>query len=487
MPASWLRESEKMETTNQAEAIEQALLGALLLNNNAMERIESGLTPEHFFIPVHGRIYAAIEILMGKGTVANPLTLQPFFEQDDALADVGGPAYLAGLVASATSIITVPDYARSVVDGYTRRELAEIGEIITYEAFNYEPGTSAIDKLEEAEKLLFDLAELGSQDRGFETISDASLRAIETINNAYKGGGGITGVRSYLIDLDQMMGGFQPSDLIILAARPAMGKTALATNIAVSASASKENPKHVALFSLEMASDQLANRVIADIAGVASDLLRRGKVSAKEVERAVKASQGLKDVPLMLDDTPALSVSAIRTRARRLKRQKGLDLVIVDYLQLMKGTGRSDNRVQEVTEISQGLKAMAKELDVPVIALSQLSRAVEQREDKRPLLSDLRESGSIEQDADVVMFLYREEYYLSKAAPERRANETQVAFSERLENWEKAISEKSGVAELIIAKQRHGPVGTVNLHFNPETTKFESLSQRENGETDGYL
>lgn len=468
-----------MQGHNQTEELEQALLGALLLSNQSLQKIENGLSPDHFFIPVHGRIFEAIQVLTERGSVANPLTLNAFFKDDEALSDVGGPAYLAGLVASAATIIATPDYAKAVTEGFVRRQLAEIGETIAYESFNYDLDRSAANQIEDAEKLLFDLAEQGSQDRGFETISDASSRAIDAINDAFRGGAGITGVKSYLIDLDEMMGGFQPSDLIILAARPAMGKTALATNIAVNASSNKDDMKSVGLFSLEMASDQLANRVIADIAGVPSNLLRRGKVSARDVEKAIRAFHGLRDVPLMLDDTPALSISAIRARARRLKRQKGLDLVIVDYLQLMKGTGRSDNRVQEVTEISQGLKAMAKELNVPVIALSQLSRAVEQREDKRPLLSDLRESGSIEQDADVVMFLYREEYYLSKSAPEQRANEGRVAFSERLENWEQAISNKLGVAELIIAKQRHGPVGTINLHFNSETTKFENLSVRE--------
>jgi len=467
------------QISTQTEEVEQALLGALLLNNQAIQKIETDLAPDQFYIPVHGRIFEAIKALTDRGSVANPLTLKAFFQEDEALSDVGGPSYLSGLLASAATVINIADYAQAVVEGSIRRQLAEIGEIITDESFNYEIGRTATDQIEDAERMLFELAEQGKQDRGFETISDASARAIEAIDNAFKDGEGITGVRSYLIDLDEMMGGFQPSDLIILAARPAMGKTSLATNIAINASSNKDSAKKVGLFSLEMASDQLANRVIADIAGIPSNLLRRGKVSAKDVERALVASQGLKNVPLMLDDTPALSVSAIRTRARRLKRQKGLDLIIIDYLQLMKGTGRSDNRVQEVTEISQGLKAMAKELNVPVIALSQLSRAVEQREDKRPLLSDLRESGSIEQDADVVMFLYREEYYLSKSAPEQSVKESRVAFAERLENWERAISSKSGVAELIIAKQRHGPIGTVNLYFNPKTTKFESFSDGE--------
>lgn len=466
-----------MQSLNEAEEVEQALLGALLLNNQASERIEVNLTSEHFLVPVHGRIFSAIQTLMEKGQIANPLTLKPVFDGDEALDEVGGAGYLAGLVAAAPSIIAVPDYAKTVADNFMRRELAEIGDTIAYEAVNPQIGVDPSAQIEDAEKMLFDLAEAGSQDKGFETISEASARAIKTINDAFKGGDGLTGVRSHLIDLDNMMGGFQNSDLIILAARPAMGKTALATNIAISAASDKEDPKAVCLFSLEMASDQLANRVIADIAGVPSDLLRRGKVSAKQVEEAVRASQTLKDVPLMIDDTPALSVSAIRTRARRLKRRSGLSLVIVDYLQLMKASGRTENRVQEVTQISQGLKAMAKELNVPVIALSQLSRAVEQRDDKRPLLSDLRESGSIEQDADVVMFLYREEYYLSKAAPEPRSGENKVAFSERLERWERSISEKAGIAELIIAKQRHGPTGVVNLRFDANTTKFESLAR----------
>jgi replicative DNA helicase len=467
---------------------EQALLGAILINNAAFLRVSEFLQPEHFGNAVHGRIFAAIGKLLGRGQIANPVTLKNLFDQDGALTEIGGAQYLARLAGAAVTIINAEDYGRAVHDLYLRRELITLGEDVVNDAFRQDLDDPAREQIERAERKLFDLAVDGEYEGGFRTFSTALTSAILNAEAAFKRNGKTVGVATGFVDLDRKLGGLHPSDLIVLAGRPSMGKTALATNIAFCAAKSYKPPPAaelrkaaedgavVGFFSLEMSAEQLATRILAEESGVSSDRIRRGDVSHEDFDRFVHASQRLAAVKLFLDDTPALTVSALRTRARRLMRQQGLGLIVIDYLQLLRPSSQvraQDNRVQEISEITRGLKALAKELNVPVLALSQLSRAVEQREDKRPMLADLRESGSIEQDADVVMFIFREEYYLSRE-PSRRPDEAESKFSDRYQEWREQLEKVHGLAEIIVAKQRHGPVGTVKLHFDAETTKFDN-------------
>ncbi len=475
---------------------EQALLGAMLVNNEVVNRVSAFLAPEHFFHEIHGRIYEATLRIVERGQYADPVTLKHYFEGDEALADIGGAQYLARLAASAVTIINAEDYARTVHDLYLRRELIRLGEDVVNTAYDYRVDTPARDQIEIAEQHLYSLAEEGQYEGGFAPLSGSLQEALATMETAYKRDGALTGIATGLIDLDNLLGGLHDSDLVILAGRPSMGKTALATNIAFHAAKSyraetgpdgvkrRVDGAVVGFFSLEMSAEQLAIRLLAEETGIASERLRRGQLSADDFQNVVIASQKLNRVPFFIDDTPALSVAALRTRARRLKRTHDLSLIVVDYLQLLRPSGRSryDSRVLEIGEITQGLKAIAKELDVPVLALSQLSRAVEQREDKRPQLSDLRESGSIEQDADVVMFIFREEYYLSRAEPIQRAEESAEHFDERYDKWRKRIQEAAGIAEVIVAKQRHGPIGKIRLQFTGETTKFANLDTRHGGD-----
>ena len=475
---------------------EQALLGALLVNNEKAHIVSGFLQPEHFFQPIHGRIFDAIMKLVERGQMANPVTLKHYFENDEALTDIGGAQYLARLVGSTVTIINAEDYARTVHDLYLRRELINLGEDIVNEAFDYKVDTPARGQIEAAEQYLFDLAERGEYEGGFRPLGDSLTSAVNMMESAYKRDGGMTGVATGLIDLDNQLGGLHPSDLLIVAGRPSMGKTALATNIAFHAARNHRletgddgaerlvDGAVVGFFSLEMSAEQLATRLLAEATGISSDKLRRGQLSKDDFHRVVGASRDLSNSPFFIDDTPALTVAALRTRARRLKRTHKLSLVVVDYLQLVRSTRRAsqDNRVLEIAEITQGLKALAKELNVPVLALSQLSRAVEQREDKRPQLSDLRESGAIEQDADVVMFIFREEYYLSRGEPMKRAEETDERFSDRYQRWHQRLQEVEGVAEVFIAKQRHGPIGKVRLQFTKDTTKFSALDTQHDAE-----
>jgi len=475
---------------------EQALLGAMLVNNEKSNMVSGFLRPEHFFQPIHGRIFEAILKLVERGQIANPVTLKHFFENDEALADIGGAQYLARLVGSTVTIINADDYARTVHDLYLRRELITLGEDVVNEAYDYKIETPANEQIEMAEQQLFNLAEEGESEGGFKQLGVSMTEAIVTMEGAYNRKGGLTGVGTGLIDLDNQLGGLHPSDLLILAGRPSMGKTALATNIAFSAARNYKpildddgNVTHtegavVGFFSLEMSAEQLATRLLAEATGISSEKLRRGQLSKEDFHKVVEQSRALSNAPFFIDDTPALSVAALRTRARRLKRTNKLSLIIVDYLQLIRPSGgsRHDSRVQEIGEITQGLKALAKELNVPVVALSQLSRAVEQREDKRPQLSDLRESGSIEQDSDVVMFIYREEYYLERGEPMKRAEETDDRFADRYQRWSQRLQEVEGTAELFIAKQRHGPIGKVRLQFTKDTTKFSTLDTQHGGE-----
>ncbi|MBM86614.1 MAG: replicative DNA helicase [Rhodospirillaceae bacterium] len=461
---------------------EQGLLGAILVNNRAFEQVGEYLTADQFADPVHGRIFEACGRLIERGQIANPVTLKPLFDQDAALDDAGGAQYLVRLAASVVTVINADDYGKAIRDDHIRRQLIDLGEDIVNDAYAHDLEISATKQIEIAEGKLFILAEHGSSEGGFISFGTALTRSVRMAETAFKRDGSLAGVATGFSDLDKQLGGLHPSDLLILAGRPAMGKTALATNIAfhVATSAQRiddaEKPV-VAFFSLEMSAEQLATRVLSESTHVSSEKIRRGELAGDDFQKLVRASQELETAPLYIDDTPAITVSTLRTRARRLKRKQGLALIVVDYLQLMRPpTGqRPENRVQEISIITQGLKAIAKELSVPVLALSQLSRAVEQREDKRPVLADLRESGSIEQDADVVMFVFREQYYLEKAEPVQRPEENDGKFNERHDMWLERCNKAYGKAEVIIGKQRHGPTGTVTMHFHGPTTKFSDF------------
>ncbi len=465
------------------EEVEQALLGALLINNKSLERVSEYLRPEHFYNPVHGRIYDAIAKFVDRGQDASPITLKNFFEKDTDLAHVGGGQYLSDLAANVISVLNVSDYGQMVYEMHLRRALITLGEDVVNDAYDHNIDIGAGQQIEQTEKRLFDLATSGDYKTGFVPFHKSLANAIRHAELAYQREGQITGVTTGLIDLDKMLGGLQNSDLVILAGRPAMGKTALATNIAFNATrahlekAGREGAV-VGFFSLEMSAEQLATRILADLAGVPSDKIRRGEVRDTDFHTFVEASDTLSRVPLFIDDTPGQTIGAIRTRARRLQRQHKLGMIVIDYLQLIQGSGRgsgAENRVQEISEITRGLKTLAKELNVPVLALSQLSRQVESRENKRPQLSDLRESGSIEQDADVVMFVYRDEYYLSSNEPARRPEDSDEKFNQRYADWQKQLEASHNIAECIISKQRHGPTGTVKLCFEGEFTRFSNL------------
>jgi replicative DNA helicase len=465
---------------------EQSLLGAILVNNEAFYRVSDFLLPEHFYEPVHREIYDVLGKIIRAGKTATPVTVKTFLP-DTLIADVTMAQYLARLAAEATTVINAADYGQSVYDLAIRRSLIQIGEEMTSVAYESDVEMTAPKQIEEAEKQLFDLAERGRYDGGFQTFSAALTEAIKMAGEAYGRDGSLSGTATGLTDLDRLMGGLQRSDLIIIAARPAMGKTSLATNIAFHVARTWKGEVtpdghrktadggQVGFFSLEMSAEQLATRILAEQAEISSADIRRGNIHESQFSRLVDVSRMLETIPLYIDDTGGLSVSQLSARARRLKRQKGLDLIIVDYLQLLSGSSRkaSENRVQELTEITTNLKALAKELDVPIIALSQLSRAVESRDDKHPQLADLRESGSIEQDADVVLFVYREEYYLKNKEPRE-------GTPEHLK-WQEEMETVHGRAEVIIGKQRHGPTGTVQLSFEAQFTRFGNLAR------DAYL
>ncbi len=456
---------------------EQGLLGALLVDNRTLEKISDFLKAEHFFSAAHQRIYTAITQFVDRGQTASPVTLKGYFEKDADLKDVGGAAYLADLAGSIVSVINVYDYGRTIYELHMRRELIALGEEIVNGAYEQRLDSEAMNMIETAESRLFSMAESGESQGGFVTLRDSVMVSIDMAEKAYKTKGHVTGTTTGLRDMDKQLGGFHPSDLLILAGRPSMGKTALATNIAYNAAkrwaetGGKEGAR-VGFFSLEMSADQLATRILADVSNISGHNIKRGEIKQEEFRAFVEAGQKLTQVPLFIDDTASLTISSVRTRARRLKRQHGLELLVVDYLQLLRGGGSkqsNENRVQEVSEITRGLKAIAKELQIPVLALSQLSRSVESREDKRPMLSDLRESGSIEQDADIVMFVYREEYYLSRSEPE--------PGTEKHLQWQEKMSKAHNVGECIVAKARHGPIGTVRIFFDGHVTRFSDLDE----------
>ncbi|MFT3989508.1 replicative DNA helicase [Aestuariivirga sp.] len=462
---------------------EQALLGAILTNNEACDRVSAFLTPEHFFEAIHARIYEAASTLIRAGKLASPVTLKTYFESDATLKEIGGPVYLARLAASATTIINAEEYGRTIYETAQRRKLIGIGTDLVNDAFEPTVEDSSRDLIERAEQTLFEMAETGKYGQGFQPLTRALSQAIDMASAAYQRDGGLSGLSTGLRDLDEKLGGLQASDLIILAGRPAMGKTALATNIAYNVAKQYKaefgsdgsnkvtDGGLVAFFSLEMSSEQLATRIISGQAEISSELIRRGIITDHDFAKLVDVAQELQSLPFYIDDTGGLTIAQVAARARRLKRQRGLGLIVVDYLQLLAGSARraSEGRVQEVTEITVGLKALAKELNVPIMALSQLSRQVESRDDKRPQLADLRESGSIEQDADVVMFVFREEYYLERLKPAEGTPEFQ--------DWFEKTSRAHGKAEVIIGKQRHGPTGTVELQFDGKYTKFGNLAR----------
>jgi replicative DNA helicase len=470
---------------------EQALLGAVLINNEAFHRVGEYLRPEHFYEPVHGRIFAAMARLIEGGRLADHVTLKVAFEDDEALRELDGAQYLARLARAAESIVNADDYGRLLHDLALKRGLILVGEEVVNKAYDASLPESGREQIEAAEQRLFTLAQQGEVEGGFRAFPTVLTSAVTMVEAAFHKDSRVTGVPTALIDLDDKLGGLQPSDLVILAGRPSMGKTALAITIAANAAATQaagpdaedlqSDTYAVGVFSLEMSAEQLAMRLLSAQAELSSDDLRRGKLRDMDFKKVVQASQDLAGRPLFIDDTPALSVAALRTRARRLKRRQGLSLLVVDYLQLVRPASSSPqtNRVQEIAEITQGLKAIAKELNIPVLALSQLSRAVEQREDKRPQLSDLRESGAIEQDADVVMFVYRDEYYQERSEPKQRPEETRERFEERYQGWQKRYEESRGIADLIIAKQRNGPIGSIRLSFDATRGRFSNLEYRD--------
>ncbi|MCB6176835.1 replicative DNA helicase [Rhodobacter sp. Har01] len=467
---------------------EQQLLGAILVNNDIYDRIASLIRSEHFFDPVHARIFEIASARIQKNALASPVTLKAFLEDDSGLKELGGPAYLVRMAGAAISAFAARDYAQMIYDLAVRRELIQLGRDISDRAAKVEVDSEPREQITEAEQRLYKLAEQGATERGFQSFLKAVTDAVNVANAAYQRGGGLAGISTGLVDLDKKLGGLHESDLIILAGRPSMGKTSLATNIAFNiARAFRRGRKPdgsegavdggvVGFFSLEMSAEQLAARILSEASEVPSDQIRRGDMTEGEFRRFVDAAKDLEACPLYIDDTPALPISQLAARARRLKRTHGLDVLIIDYLQLVKGSSRTgDNRVQEVSEITQGLKAIAKELNVPVIALSQLSRQVENREDKRPQLSDLRESGSIEQDADVVMFVFREEYYREREKPADHELDKMAA-------WQQIMEQVHGKAEVIIGKQRHGPIGTVELSFEGRFTRFGNLARAWQGD-----
>ena len=457
------------ESPQNLEA-EQTVLGSVLVSNEIYDEIPD-INEESFFNPVNKKIYKIINDLMSKGLLANPITLKNFFSNEDELSDIGGSEYLVKLTKFSTSKLQIKYYANLLHDLKIRRSLIDISRETLDEALNKNSEINAEQIIESAEKKLFDIAERGKFNKSYIEFKEALVETIAMASSAYKNEEGIVGVPTGLRDLDNMLGGLHKSDLVIIAGRPSMGKTALATNIAFNAAKrilEKQKKSSVTFFSLEMSSEQLSTRILSEQSRITSSNIRRGKINQDEFEKFIETSKNLENLPLFIDDTPAITISTLSNRARRIKRLHGLDLIIVDYIQLMKsGNYRNEGRVQEVAEITQGLKAIAKELNVPVLALSQLSRAVEQRDDKKPQLSDLRESGSIEQDADVVGFVFREEYYLEKLEP-------RAGTAEHVE-WQEKMSIIHGQAELIIGKQRHGPTGIVRLEFESAFTKFKDV------------
>ena len=470
---------------------EAALLGALMIDNRLAEDVQVKLRADHFMSPLHGRIYEAVLKLVDRNMIANPVTLRPMFEADAEMKELGGPAYLARLTGSGAALIGARDFAEQIYDLALLRELIGVGRDMVEKAVDTSASVDPKTQIEEAEVALYRVAEEGGEQGSVKNFAQAASLAVQMAERALNSGGHLSGITTGLDALNAKIGGMHRSDLIILAGRPGMGKTALATNIAFNAAQRAVRDKEdgidpaksvgagVAFFSLEMSADQLATRILSEQSGISSENLRMGRISQQEFKKLARASADLETLPLYIDDTPGLTIAALRTRARRLKRQRGINAVVVDYLQLLQGSGKGGeaNRVQEISEISRGLKQLAKELNVPVLALSQLSRAVEQREDKRPQLSDLRESGSIEQDADIVLFVYREEYYVASREPKRPIEGDDAKIFDAHEQWARDMERAYGTAEVVVAKQRHGATGKVRLRFESHVTRFSDLAE----------
>ena len=454
------------ELPNNIEA-EQSVIGSILVNNEIFDEINTIISHVNFYDPMHQKIFGSIENLIYKGMLANPITLKNYFENEKD--EINVPEYLVKITKFSTSARQAIEYSKIIYDMFVRRELIKISEQMIDNAKENNLDLSGQNIIENSEKLLYDLAEKGTFNSSLIKFDDAMKQTIEMASAAYKNEGGIVGVPTGLRDLDDKLGGLHQSDLIIIAGRPSMGKTSLATNIAFNAAQNIQNngtKSSIAFFSLEMSSEQLSTRIISEQARIGSNDIRRGRISDEQFDRFLETSKNISELPLFIDETPAISIAAMSNRARRIKRLHGLDLIVVDYIQLMKGSlNNKDGRVQEISQITQGLKAIAKELGVPVLALSQLSRQVEQRDDHKPQLADLRESGSIEQGADVVMFVYREGYYLQRKEP----REATVEHAE----WQAKMNEVAHLAEIIIGKQRHGPIGKVTLEFEERFTKFK--------------
>jgi replicative DNA helicase len=466
---------------------EAAFIGAVLIDNRVIEELPVALRPEHFFEPVHQRLFERILTLLDRNAVVTPITLKPYFEADEALKELGGLAYLARLTADGQGLLAPREIAQQIYDLALLRELVSVGRGLVESALDTSESVAPMEQIEHAEAALYAVAEGASNGNEAQSFRAATNSALSMIETALNSGGHVSGKTTGLTSINEKIGGLHDSDLIIVAGRPGMGKSSLATNIAFNCAdrllrdradgIDKSVGAGVALFSLEMSADQLATRILAEQAGISSEALRMGKISRSDFQQLSFASQRLAELPLYIDDTPALTIAALRTRARRLKRRHDIGLLIVDYLQLLHGTGRQENRVNEISEISRGLKSLAKELNLPVIALSQLSRAVESRDDKRPMLSDLRESGSIEQDADMVWFIYREDYYVAAKEPKRPVESDDAKTHEAHAAWAAEMERVYGLAELIVAKQRHGATGKVRLRFEPKITKFSDLAE----------
>jgi replicative DNA helicase len=479
-------ETARLPANLEAEA---AFLGACLIDNRVLEDLPVALTSAHFFEPLHGRIFERLSDVVGRNLLANPVTLKPYFEADEAMRSLGGPAYLAQLTGSGASLIGARDFARQIHELALLRELITVGRTLIESAMDTSELVDPQAQIEAAETALYRVsggeAELGQA----RSLGQALSVSVSNIERALNSGGHLSGVTTGLSSLNAKIGGLHASDLLILGGRPGMAKTSLATNVAVAAAERWQREEQdgipidkrlgakTVFFSLEMSADQLATRILAEKAEISSEQLRKGQISHGDFDRLAEASADMQSLPLFIDDTPALTIAGLRARARRLHRRHGIGLIIVDYLQLLQGTSKAgDNRVQEISEISRGLKTLAKELNVPVLALSQLSRAVESRDDKRPQLADLRESGSIEQDADMVLFLFREEYYVLAKEPKRPVEGDDVKIFDEHAKWAAELDRVAGISELIVAKQRHGSTGKVRLHFEAKYTKFSDLA-----------
>jgi replicative DNA helicase len=482
-------EARTLPSNVEAEA---AFLGAVLIDNRVLEELQTQLAPVHFFEPVHARIYERIVQLLDRKAVVTPVTLRPYFEADEALKQLGGVAYLARLTADGQGLLAPRELAEQIYDLALLRELVSVGRGLVEGAMDTSEAVEPMEQIQQAEAALYKVAEGAGPNNEAQSFGVATRTAIQAIEKAFNSGGHISGKTTGLTSLNEKIGGLHDSDLVILAGRPGMGKTSLVTNIAFNAAdrllrdiadgipEEKSVGAATAFFSLEMSADQLATRILAEQSGISSESLRMGKISREDFHSLSFASQRLAELPLYIDDTPGLTIAALRARARRLKRRHNIGLIVIDYLQLLQGSGRAqDNRVNEISEISRGLKTLAKELQVPVIALSQLSRAVESRDDKRPMLSDLRESGSIEQDADMVWFVFREDYYHKASEPKYPTDTDPPEVVAKFDAWREKMEQIMGLSELIIAKQRHGATGKVRLKFEARITKFSDLAPED--------